>query len=54
MPESEVAPNSSTDEIINDPIIADILNKDHHNANEKIYNALYGKSAEYILSLIHI
>ena len=32
----------------NDPIVADILNKDHHNANEKIYNALYGKSAEYI------
>ena len=48
MPESEVAPNSSTDEIINAPIIADILNKDHHNANEKIYNQLYGKSAEYI------
>ena len=32
----------------NDPIVADILNKDHHNDNEKIYNELYGKSAEYI------
>ena len=48
MPEPEVAQDSSTDEIINDPIVADILNKDHHNANEKIYNALYGKSSEYI------
>ena len=48
MPEPEVAQDSSTDEIINDPIVADILNKDHHNANEKIYNALYGESSEYI------
>ena len=29
-------------------VIDDILNKDHVNANEKIYNALDGKSAEYI------
>ena len=29
-------------------IVDDILSKDHINANEKIYNALYGKSAEYI------
>ncbi len=29
-------------------VIDDILNKDHVNANEKIYNALYGKSSEYI------
>jgi len=29
-------------------VIDDILDKDHVNANEKIYNALYGKSSEYI------
>ena len=29
-------------------VIDDILDKDHINANEKIYNALYGKSSEYI------
>ena len=48
MPEPEVAQDSSKDEIINDPIVEDILNKYLHNANEKIYNALYGKSSEYI------
>jgi len=29
-------------------IVDSILDKDNINANEKIYNALYGKSAEYI------
>jgi|TARA_B100001094_G_C18153863_1_gene785275 hypothetical protein len=29
-------------------VIDDILDKDNVNANEKIYNALYGKSSEYI------
>lgn len=29
-------------------VIDNILDKDHVNANEKIYNALYGKSSEYI------
>jgi hypothetical protein len=29
-------------------VIDNILDKDNVNANEKIYNALYGKSSEYI------
>lgn len=41
--ETETAPAQPTPEIVDA-----ILSKNNFNANEKIYNALYGKSAEYI------